>query len=81
MLCVGTLGVDNTLHMKVGTRKRLSFIFSYGGQVSDLRDVLDLMAKGKIRPGVAERPLSDLPDVLEELEAGSVEARVALMHD
>lgn len=78
ILCVGSLDPDNTLHMKSGTRKRLSYIFTYGSQVQDLRDVLQMIAQGKLRPHVVERALKDLPDVLRGLEAGEVEARVAL---
>lgn len=67
--------------MKIGTRKRLSYIFSYGGQVKDLREVLQLIAKGKIRPRVETAKLSDFPDVLDRLERGEIKARVALMHE
>lgn len=67
--------------MKIGTRKRLSYIFSYGGQVKDLREVLQLISKGKIRPRVETAKLGDFPDVLERLERGEIKARVALMHE
>lgn len=79
-MCIGSLDADNVVHMKVGTRKRLSFIFSYGGQVEDLRKVLQLIALGKIKPRVQERAMEDLPDVLKGLEAGEIDARVALVH-
>ncbi|KAK0371273.1 AMP-binding enzyme [Colletotrichum limetticola] len=80
LLCIGSLDTENTIHMKIGTRKRLSYIFSYGGQVKDLREVLQLIAKGNIRPRVETAKLSDFPDVLERLERGEIKARVALMH-
>lgn len=67
--------------MKTGTRKRLSYIFSYGGQVEDLKEVLDLIAKGVIRPQVKPGKLEDFPTVLKDLEDGKVEARVALVQD
>ncbi|KAK1635588.1 hypothetical protein BDP81DRAFT_490388 [Colletotrichum phormii] len=67
--------------MKIGTRKRLGYIFSYGGQVKDLREVLQLIATGKIRPRVETARLRDFPDVLERLERGEIKARVALMHE
>ncbi|KAK5173756.1 uncharacterized protein LTR77_002437 [Saxophila tyrrhenica] len=81
ILCIGTLDYDNTVHMKVGTRKQLSFIFSYGGQVEELEEVLQMIAKGAIRPVVEERPMSALPEVLKGLEAGTVDSRVALTHE
>ncbi len=67
--------------MKTGTRKRLSYIFSYGGQVGDLKEVLDLIAQGVIKPQVRPGRLEDFPSVLRDLEAGKIEGRVALIHD
>jgi alcohol dehydrogenase, propanol-preferring len=81
LLCVGSLDTENTIHMKIGTRKRLSYIFSYGGQVRDLKEVLQLIAGGSIRPQVHPAKLKDFPDVLQRLEQGKVAARVALIHD
>lgn len=81
ILCVGSLDTENTVSMKIGTRKRLSFIFSYAGQVQDLEKVLDLVAKGLIRPQVQEKRLKDFPDVVRDLEAGKIDGRVALMQD
>jgi propanol-preferring alcohol dehydrogenase len=71
---------ENTILMKIGTRKRLSFIFSYGGQVQDLRAVLDLIAKQVIRPQVVEGKFEDFPKLLKDLVAGKVKSRVALVH-
>ncbi|TPX07207.1 uncharacterized protein E0L32_010910 [Thyridium curvatum] len=81
LLCIGSLNTENTIHMKIGTRKRLSYIFSYGGQVQDLKLVLDLIAKGAIRPQVTTGKLEDFPKVLRGLEEGTVTGRVALLHD
>lgn len=66
--------------MKIGTRKRLSYIFSYGGQVQDLSEVLQMIASKSIDPKVEERPFGELQSVLKALEGGEVEARVALVH-
>ncbi|CAO2657464.1 Nn.00g035900.m01.CDS01 [Neocucurbitaria sp. VM-36] len=81
MLCVGTLNHENTVHMKVGIRKRLSIIFSYGGQTRDLKEALDLIAQGVLDPVVADGKIADFPHVLKELEAGKVTGRIALLHD
>ncbi|KAM5344092.1 hypothetical protein ACJ41O_012629 [Fusarium nematophilum] len=81
LLCIGSLDTENTIHMKIGTRKRLSFIFSYGGQVRDLEEVLELIAAGSIMPQVETRKLKDFPQVLQALGEGQVKARVALLHD
>ena len=81
ILCVGTLDAENTVHMKTGTRKRLCYIFSYGGQLQDLKEVLQLIAKGNIAPRVEEGKLEDFPKVLRGLEEGRIKSRVALIHD
>ena len=81
MLCVGTLNHDNTVHMKVGIRKRLSIIFSYGGQTRDLKEALDLIAQGVLNPMVADGKIEDFPRVLKDLEAGKVTGRISLLHE
>lgn len=78
-MCIGTLDVENTVNMKVGIRKRLSIIFSYGGQLRDLEDVLDLISKGVIRPQVETGCLEDFPKVLKELCDGKIKGRMALL--
>lgn len=78
IVCIGTLSADNTIHMKMGIRKRLSFIFSYGGQKEDLEALLDLVSKGVLTPQVETARLEDFPTVLQDLCDGKVKARVAL---
>ncbi|KAK1142945.1 hypothetical protein N8T08_007186 [Aspergillus melleus] len=80
ILCIGTGDRQNQLDMKIGIRKRLSIIFSYGGQCRDLVEVLDLIAKGIIRPQVETRGLRDLPGVLEDLGKDKIRNRVALVN-
>ncbi|KAF2012444.1 N-benzyl-3-pyrrolidinol dehydrogenase [Aaosphaeria arxii CBS 175.79] len=81
MLCVGTLSHDNTVHMKVGIRKRLSIIFSYGGQVRDLEEALGLIAEGVLNPMVEDGKIKDFPSVLKDLEGGKIKGRISLLHD
>ncbi|KAE9582667.1 hypothetical protein CGMCC3_g1939 [Colletotrichum fructicola] len=81
LLCIGSLDTENTVHMKIGTRKRLTYIFSYGGQISDLEEGLQLIANNKIKPRVETARLKDFPRVLGRLEKGEVKARIALLHD
>ena len=75
---MGTLSADNTIHMKMGIRKRLAFIFSYGGQREDLEELLELMAKKVITPQVETAKLEEFPQVLQDLCDGKVKARIAL---
>jgi propanol-preferring alcohol dehydrogenase len=81
MVCIGTLNLENTIHMKMGIRKRLSIIFSYGGQLRDLKDVLDLISKRAIQPQVEPGQIKDFAVVLKQLCAGQIKARVALVHE
>lgn len=67
--------------MKIGIRKRLSFIFSYGGQLKDLEEVLDLIANKAISPQVASKALSEFPNVIQGLLDGKIKGRIALMFD
>ena len=64
--------------MKMGIRKRLAFIFSYGGQREDLEELLGLMSKKVINPQVETGRLEDFPKVLQDLCDGKVKARMAL---
>ncbi|PLB51442.1 GroES-like protein [Aspergillus steynii IBT 23096] len=79
ILCVGTGDRQNEVDMKVGIRKRLSIIFSYGGQYRDIVEVLNMIATGIIQPQVETRGLRDLPAVLEDLSSGRIRGRVALV--
>lgn len=81
ILCVGTLDRTNEVDMKIGIRKRLSIIFTYGGQQRDLVEVLDLISRKVIQPQVELGKLSDFPKVLKDLGAGKVKDRVALVSD
>jgi propanol-preferring alcohol dehydrogenase len=78
MVCIGTLSTETTMNMKIGIRKRLTIIFSYGGQREDLEELLDLMGKNIIMPQTEEGKLEDFPRWLQDLEDGKVKARVAL---
>ena len=59
MVCIGTLDDTNVIDMKIGIRKRLSIIFTYGGQKRDLQEVLDLISKKAIQPQVDDAKLKD----------------------
>ncbi|KAK5049527.1 hypothetical protein LTR84_004456 [Exophiala bonariae] len=79
LVCIGTLDLENTVHMKIGIRKRLSIVFSYGGQLRDLEDVLALIAMGAIEPYVEDMGLDDFPRVLKDLCDGKIKGRIALL--
>lgn len=79
IVCVGTMDTENMVHMKIGVRKRLTFVFSYGAHVDDLKEALELIARGNIRPQVETARLDELPDVLKRLGNGEVKSRIALI--
>ncbi|OBT81552.1 hypothetical protein VE02_09480 [Pseudogymnoascus sp. 03VT05] len=81
MVCIGTLDSENSIDMKIGIRKRLSINFTYGGQLRDLKAVLDLISKKAIQPQVENATLRDFPTVLKDLCNGKIKARVALIHE
>lgn len=78
MVCIGTMSLENTIDMKIGVRKRLSIIFSYGSQTQDLTECLSLIAQGRIDPEVETGKLQDFPEWLDNLCHGKVKGRVAL---
>lgn len=77
------MDTKNTVDMKLGVRKRLTYLFSYGAHVDDVRQVLRLMQDedAALRPRVETARFEALPAVLARLEAGEVRARVALLYD
>jgi propanol-preferring alcohol dehydrogenase len=52
---------------------------SFWGTSQELREVLDLIARGAIRPPVHTEPLGAVNDVLDRLRRGEVAGRVALV--
>ncbi|KAF3002592.1 hypothetical protein E8E13_008353 [Curvularia kusanoi] len=79
LLCVGTLNHENIVHMKIAIRKRLDITFSYGGQIRDLKEALDLISSGVLDPVVVDGKLEEFPRTLKELEAGKIKGRVSLL--
>lgn len=56
-------------------------MFSYGAQVNDLREVLDQIAKGNIRPQVETASMKDLPQLIKDLTTGKIRSRMAIIHE
>lgn len=75
---VGTFNHENTVDMKNGIRKRLTFLFSYGGLTEDLEAVLGLIQDGVIQPVVEERSPTDFPAILQGLIDCTIKGRMAL---
>ena len=79
MVLVGLLDPVLTLHSGVAVRKQLNILCSYGGRYSDLEACLDLIAAGIVKPQVVTGNMADFPKILDELHAGKVKSRIALI--
>jgi propanol-preferring alcohol dehydrogenase len=58
--------------------KSISILGSYVGNRQDSVEALDIAARGKVKVFFKSRPLAELKDVYEGLEAGTVAGRVVL---
>ncbi|KAI0630383.1 GroES-like protein [Trametes polyzona] len=59
--------------------KQLSILGTFGGDCRDLAECLSAIGEGKLTPEVVERPLDECVQVVKELAAGRIRARVALI--
>lgn len=58
--------------------KSISIIGSYVGNRQDAIESLDIAARGKVKVYFKQQPLSDLKEVYESLEAGTIAGRIVL---
>ena len=79
IVCVGLLAPEIMIDNYLAVRKHLSILMSYGGTFTDLTACLDLIAKGVVRPQVVTGELGDFDKVLQDLHAGKVKSRIALI--
>ena len=59
--------------------KQLTYKATYYGTRNDLSEVLQAIAEGKLEPRAESRPMKDVVRVLEDLHAGKLSSRVALI--
>jgi len=60
-------------------RKGITMIYSVVGTVQDMRELVDLAADGKVRSHIGRTaPLSELPQVFDELASGSYVGRAVI---
>lgn len=79
-----TMGVTGPLQvedMMTLLFKQCSIKGSTHNNRSDLVEVLDLMARGKVVPRVEKYPMAEINEVLKRVEAGQVRYRAVLEHD
>lgn len=78
---VGLISPQGPLLPVLVTTKSLTICGSYSGEVDGLRECLDLLAKGVIRPEIEKTSVENLPRVMEDLDAGKYQGRMVLMPD
>ncbi len=76
---VGLFGGDVTLSLPLLPMRAITVQGSYVGSLTELRELLDLVAAGKVAPvPLNTRPLAQANAVLEELKAGRIVGRAVL---
>lgn len=64
----------------IAMSKELKILCSWNGTHTELREALDLMAKGVIRPQITTDNIRTMPRVLEDLNQGKIKGRRVLLH-
>jgi D-arabinose 1-dehydrogenase-like Zn-dependent alcohol dehydrogenase len=78
ILC-GLFGGEITLPMPPIAQRAVAVMGSYVGNLQELKEVVTLAKKGKLKPTpVSTRPVTEVNEILESLKAGKVLGRVVL---
>jgi D-arabinose 1-dehydrogenase-like Zn-dependent alcohol dehydrogenase len=81
-LVVGLHGGDFKMPLPMLPQKALSVCGAFVGSSPQLRELIALVRKGKVKPLIMEsRPLSQASEALDDLRAGKVTGRVVLNGD
>ncbi|KAI0823664.1 alcohol dehydogenase [Trametes gibbosa] len=79
VLLIGLGDESVSVNPLVMTTKQLKMVGSFGGDSEDLVECLQAIKEGKVVPVVEERPMNECIQVLEDLAAGRVRSRIALI--
>ncbi len=79
IVLVGLASTAGTLRISPAARNEVAILGSAWGTCEELATVLDLIARGIIRPRVETYPLEEILTWVERLRAGTVESRIALV--
>ena len=81
-LVVGQHGGDFKMPQPWLPQKAITVRGSHVGNSSHLREVIDLVRTGKVRQmPIERRPLSDINEVMDDLQSGKVRGRIVLVPD
>lgn len=61
--------------------KEFKIFGNYWGSSQDQIEVLDLIKRGIIKPEVETTPMSNINQVMKDLDAGKIKSRMALVHE
>ncbi|KAF5626781.1 alcohol dehydrogenase like domain protein [Fusarium tjaetaba] len=79
VITVGLASSDVTIPSNTGSGyilKGLTIVGSIGASMQDLKDVLALLAEGKIKPELTEVAFEEIPETIKQLAEGTVAGRV-----
>lgn len=76
---IGLSAREIPLPLVAAAMRNVTIKMSAWGTKSELKEVLDAVATGKVNPQVEERKLEDCLDVIRDLAAGKLKSRVALI--
>lgn len=76
---VGVGRAETTIPTLILVMKQVELVGSLAGTVEDLEVVLDLLAKGKLKPLVTTIGFNEVPEGLERLDRGEVRGRLAVV--
>jgi D-arabinose 1-dehydrogenase-like Zn-dependent alcohol dehydrogenase len=78
ILC-GLFGGEMTLSLPPIAQRAIGIVGSYVGNLQELREVVELAQRGKLKPTPLEtRPIAEVNRTLDELKAGRILGRVVL---
>lgn len=79
LVVVGLFGGALSMSLPLFPQRQLTVTGSYVGTLSDMHELMALVLSGKVKPlPVKPRPLSEVNQVLAEMEAGRITGRVVV---
>ncbi|KAK4560632.1 hypothetical protein LTR86_005210 [Recurvomyces mirabilis] len=81
MVQVGLISPTVTMIPLVTVLKGVTIKCHYNGSMEALRECMDLLAKGVIKPSVETGSMKTLPKVVKDLDEGKIKSRMVLVPD
>ncbi|KXT08581.1 hypothetical protein AC579_2603 [Pseudocercospora musae] len=81
IVVVGLLSMQTPLLPGLMVTKCYTIKGTFAGEIEGLKECLDLLAKGVIRPELSTASVNELPQVLKDLDYGKIKGRKVLLPD